>query len=150
MEAIASGFHPGRTFLVLAIIAWITGLSWHTGCSPTVAPTEEVSNSNVDASEPPAERNSNDYRFVGHRCKAKSDCPDNLGCETLIPDGYCTKECKRSADCPGDSLCVRITFSNGQKFLRCVHTCRSADDCRDQFVCYRPPNSRSQLCLPTQ
>ncbi|TNE44684.1 MAG: hypothetical protein EP343_28910 [Deltaproteobacteria bacterium] len=148
MDLARLGQHIPRLILVLLLVAPGVSLGWSTGCSPSVSIPESGENE-ADASTPPEQRNTSS-RFVGHTCQTENDCPSGLGCETLIPDGYCTRECTRSADCPGSSLCVRITFSNGQKFLRCVHTCRTAEDCRTNFVCYHPPKSLSQLCLPLQ
>lgn len=81
-------------------------------------------------------------------CSNDNMCQQDLHCESRIPKGYCTKSCLRSTECPPKSACVRIRFSNGTTFLRCLQTCQKTEDCRPAFYCYHPPKAWKQICLP--
>ena len=141
-----------RRFQSLPFLVTLLTMVWM--CAPSNPPDEEppteikTERSLPDGSPEQKPETEPRKRFVGQPCQKESSCPDGLYCETQIPQGYCTRECVRSAQCPGSSLCVRITFANGLKVQRCVHTCLKTGDCRTDFTCYLPSGARTRICLP--
>ncbi|MCK6510418.1 hypothetical protein L6R29_10680 [Myxococcota bacterium] len=85
---------------------------------------------------------------VGTFCQSNADCFSGFSCETQVPNGYCTKFCNHTRECPLDSACARITFEGGFQLQRCISTCRDERDCRQGFLCYLPPSSWDQICIP--
>ncbi|MCB9639673.1 MAG: hypothetical protein H6727_12340 [Myxococcales bacterium] len=85
---------------------------------------------------------------VGTLCSTQEDCATGLTCETQVPQGYCTKFCNHTRECPLYSACARITFEGGFQLQRCIRTCRDERDCREGYVCYGPPNEWDQICVP--
>lgn len=130
------------------------GLWLWSGCptypsSTKEAPTETKTEREIpESSTEPRTEFMIQRRFVGQTCKEDKVCPNGLYCEARLPEGYCTRECIRSAQCPGRSLCIRITFASGLKVQRCVHTCIRPEDCRTNFTCYLPLGAQTKICLP--
>lgn len=139
-----------RGWRLLWRVLWLVGL-WVSALACSTPPTStppDAQDHPPQTTEPPESHATRWPRHVGQPCQSDPACPEKLRCETQIPQGYCTRECLRSAHCPGQSVCVRITFGNGARYQRCVHTCRTQDDCRPSFLCYRPSGSSTQICLP--
>lgn len=142
-----------RNWRMLGCVLGVLGASvWLSGClSGCTGPTGSLSEEPVvDGNTPPSQRTASTTRplpTIGRTCRQDQDCSSDLFCELQVPEGYCTKACQFSIDCPGTSLCVRITFAQGQ-FQRCMQTCSSTEDCRPRFVCYRPGIRSSQICFP--
>jgi hypothetical protein len=59
---------------------------------------------------------------VGSRCSNAAQCGTRpYTCNTLLPGGYCERDCATDGDCPMDSVCSA---------LRCRRRCQLVSECR--------------------
>ena len=75
------------------------------------------------------------YGLVGEACTQDADCLEELLCVTEAPGGFCTRICEYPADCPGESLCVKLDLQDDREIRACAPICRSDADCRGDFQC---------------
>jgi len=76
---------------------------------------------------------------IGGSCKSDKDCkpPTNGICFDWMPGGMCAAEgCENTADCPGGSVCIELTSTDGSKDTYCVDECGSDKDCMTGYFCY--------------
>lgn len=83
---------------------------------------------------------------VGAPCGAAADCVAvGAGAEcrqkttpgaSSYPGGFCTRSCEADDVCPGDSVCVEVTASYGEKDVLCWPRCSKERPCRQGYGCY--------------
>ena len=87
--------------------------------------------------------------LLGARCDVSADCDDRcLAPSNDYPDGFCTLDCDRNADCPGGSDCVDLEGGV------CLFTCGGNADCAflgPNWICREEnlredQNQRSRVC----
>ena len=84
---------------------------------------------------------------IGSPCSQSFECGSQpqFACNTQLPGGYCEKDCKSDADCPGPSV-ESICAFNGPVSGKCRLKCTGPANCRfvSGYIC-RPasndPNS---------
>ena len=84
---------------------------------------------------------------VGTQCNDFTQCGGALDCldDAGVPDGYCSRECRADADCPGASCAV---FENGNF---CGDGCNADADCRAGYQCSELPRAAggtTRVCVP--
>jgi hypothetical protein len=75
------------------------------------------------------------------QCGGALDCLDDAG----VPDGYCSRDCRADADCPGASCAA---FENGNF---CGDGCNADADCRAGYQCSERPRAvggTTRVCVP--
>ena len=125
-----------RRFVGWRQVSWIATLALVVGaCSDDTA--DEPRDAAADSGEP-ALRD----RTAGKACKRDSDCKPGrcerelaiaAGAEAMpAPGGYCTLECTSDTQCGERGECA---VPAGKDRGQCLGQCRSADDCREGYVC---------------
>lgn len=82
---------------------------------------------------------------VGGSCTDDLDCRAGLSCfrgpedARPWPEGYCTRECTRDDDCPGEARCGPAYTTGAGDVLRCLAPCErvegSRGGCREGYQC---------------
>lgn len=86
--------------------------------------------------------------FAGVSCNTTEDCAaDGVASPICIdslrfPDGYCSSDCDRDADCHEGGLCGSTASGN-----RCFASCEDETDCRTGYACSNFGAS-SRICFP--